>query len=813
MNAHTGMQWDETLSNEPNAMNYITVPKTDKLYLGTAQAMPWADSGAHAPDNKVIPSAYIERLFKHAQVEAPGDLGTVRVIEKCLGITEYLDEAVGLLIEQGLFYNDQDGTEKVYDDYDDLCQEADMIVQAFKDDPKLIVTAESMEWLHDARRGAEEDAIKWFYEVTWKDMTAITNTLELYVELILTIGPRFTHEVRVDQQSVFYSMVGGTAGGQLLTAVRQYYHHSTPASVVIAPSLLQTRLAQFFFDTQWPAPYRQDYKDAMEYIFELPKRAAWKTATRQEWVTMVQNKLKKAITRDLPTLEQLLHDALDDSTRLVMEVQTIGDMLLEGEGAAKLPLWNIQEVEGKLARDHGALIASEREEGLDTDEILVKLKARLKQHSTQPTSKVEEGGDEFRGPKPGQMSKALGDKEYTRLEAQYRSVVEDQASTTVDKLSMLGDLLAAKPVLFKAVLFATKGVRMTAYVGGEGSDFLALLHGERHLLELLFGQTLAYDEDKGSVPEDLATFMLSQEEVRRLCDFAWEDLDPLNCCILTLKTEEAGTTFNKHDTRRVYHDSDMITNVADLYGKLFESIGYSKSVTEEEGYSFKGYMMEIKRILKFAMGLPPEEQKGAFRMIDDYVRRAYVAAAASAKRTIYGACPAERRLHAWISAEETVVLELRKTLGALKEHATHRRRMGSIFGNKPVAANLPGYSSVGGTSSGEEGAKKKEKTPKGKDKLETSGKRKGPSPTGSGGGKVTGAIAKKIKKSSVEAKRIFFYADGTYSIGKRNPSKSCTQARTLQHQHKQRMLGGWASAQQAPQRPRAHVPLAHQSLP
>ena len=41
-----------------------------------------------------------------------------------------------------------------------------------------------------------------------------------------------------------------------------------------------------------------------------------------------------------------------------------------------------------------------------------------------------------------------------------------------------------------------------------------------------------------------------------------------------------------------------------------------------------------------------DEQKGAYALIDDMVKRAYLAAAAACKRCVYGLSPADKKLSA-----------------------------------------------------------------------------------------------------------------------------------------------------------------------
>ena len=378
-------------------------------------------------------------------------------------------------------------------------------------------------------------------------------------------------------------------------------------------------------------------------------------------------------------------------------MQTLGDSILSGDEGQKLPFYKVMEIEAHLERFYQATITSEREEGGDTDAILEKLQDRIvaaKGSAKAPAADRDD--DDMRGPKPGQMTRALAEKSYSSLEAKHIDKLRAGGTTNDDRLVMFADNFAAESVIPKAVLLAAKGVRLSVYTGHGGSDYLAILHGERHLLSMYLGQSIAYDHDLGSVPKDLKTFVYDPTETQLTRDFEWEKLDPLNKCLLKLRGEEAGTEFHQYKTANVYHDGDMIRNVSELYGKKFDALGFQRDVPEGKGLSFRQFMSRILRIQKFAVALDTEEQRGAYALIDDYVHRAYEAAAASAKRTIYSASPADKQLASWLGPEEMVVIELEATLKAIGEHATHRRNMGSIFGKKTKAAHLSGFAVAGG---------------------------------------------------------------------------------------------------------------------
>ena len=166
------------------------------------------------------------------------------------------------------------------------------------------------------------------------------------------------------------------------------------------------------------------------------------------------------------------------------------------------------EIEAHLERFYQATITSEREEGGDTDAILEKLQDRIMAaKGSAKVSAADRDDDDIRGPKPGQMTRALAEKSYSSLEAKHIDKLRAGNTTNDDRLVMFADNFAAESVIPKAVLLAAKGVRLSVYTGHGGSDYLAILHGERHLLSMYLGQSIAYDHDLGSVPKDLKTFV------------------------------------------------------------------------------------------------------------------------------------------------------------------------------------------------------------------------------------------------------------------------------------------------------------------
>ena len=82
-----------------------------------------------------------------------------------------------------------------------------------------------------------------------------------------------------------------------------------------------------------------------------------------------------------------------------------------------------------------------------------------------------------------------------------------------DKLEMIKECFGAKTrILPKAVLLATTGSKLSVYTGARGTDFLTLLHGQRHLLGLYLMRSLAYDEVEQEVPTHMRTMTYDENE-------------------------------------------------------------------------------------------------------------------------------------------------------------------------------------------------------------------------------------------------------------------------------------------------------------
>ena len=784
-------------ARDPN--NMIAFPTNGFVHKATANVWIWTRCD-NAEGYHCTPSVHVESCFREAPVEDTNPLAAHCVMTKCLDVPEYLDGALECMTEHGLFHSiDTDGNKSIciYENPHDLALRADQIVIQNKDNPQLMVSAKSFEWLEgfDPQTPLERE-IEWFSRITLKDITERTKNLKIYIDLAWLVGPRSTQLVRTQPGGIFYTMVGGAAGGQLTQAMKAHFYPASQSIAHATPDFLAPRIAEFFINTQWPDPYVKTLDNWSDYAFDLPRRATWHVASRAEWSVIAQSKLPFALRANLPTLAMVFEDYLDEPAKLVREVEALGDMVLPGSDRDKQPLQRIEVVERRLAKDFAELISGERDNDAATEDIVDKLKERLRAvKASEKGTGDADSSDAIIGPKAGQMARALAEHSYTRLETKHTPTLEKQNASFDELLTMVGDNFAAKCVLTKAVILATKGTRMAPYIGSNGSDYLAMLHDKKHMLAAYLGQSIAYDADLGEVPTEFRTYAYDERDTINTRDCEWDKLEPLNRCVLVVKGREAGTTFKHHDPRNVYHDGDMLTHIMDLYGKKFEALGFPRDVAKEEGLSFRGFMALIKKLQVFAMALATDEQRAAHAAIDSFVLRGYKAAAANFKRIIYGASPADKHLRAWLPAEESVVIELQQAIEIIKDTTTFRRHSAGIFGQPAQAATLAGYAvtkapsgkgnagnaqtsdgQAGGSQAGGKAKKGKKRgsdgQPKGAPSQSGGGSnnsRKGPAVGSSQpSGKAKANASQPSSKAVV--KRIFPYEDGAFSIGKRRGS-------------------------------------------
>ena len=156
MTSKHGAQWDEYRAgrNVPDPRNLISFPKDGPIYQSTCKAIHERTVADDDDDFMNVPSVHIERFFKYAAVRNPAALNRAddRVLVRCLGIKEYLDDGLDYLLDEGCFeVQDDDGNwvPYVYDSVEDLYEEVDAVVLKSPDCPQLMVDDKSWDWLQD----------------------------------------------------------------------------------------------------------------------------------------------------------------------------------------------------------------------------------------------------------------------------------------------------------------------------------------------------------------------------------------------------------------------------------------------------------------------------------------------------------------------------------------------------------------------------------------------------------------------------------------------------------------------------------------
>ena len=769
MQATSDLKFDETRGGAAHPSNMISCPVTGVVYLSTHKVFPWTDASQGA--FKIIPSIHLERLIGKCKAKPEDFEGPMKmVLTHCLD-EAFIESAFDELIVQGAFTEeDENGNEITfeYDDINTLISEINKILEEMKDAIEFLPGPASTEWLNGFNDRQKDAPVKWFSQLSWSSLIRVTGDLTLIMDLKLALGDHGLEDARVDPAGTCFNLIGGgQPGGLLCAAVKKFYQPAGQAQVGVDPGFLLDRIPGFLAESAWPEPYDVHFVDPKMYTMDISRRAALPSATRAELAPLLQDRLPLAIQLSLGTLHAVYEDWYSTPTHLAREVQLIGDLLLPGDDNGKMTLQRIKAVDELLENQYGGLIQSEVDAGATTAELHAKLLERARHSRATGRAELppEETNDKMRPPKVTQITRATSMKEYTRVELTYTPVLRSASATKDEKLEAIREGFGSNSMVILAVLLEAKGARINMYLSANGADFLTLIHAERHLCALYFGQSVAFDEDTDEVPEQLKTFHLEEKTVTLLSNFEWDKIDFLNDVILKVRGAEAGTTFQKANVKKLYHDTTRLLEVQDIIGKLFESIGYPRVVKSASGFSFRSFIGALLKIQKAAVALPPDEQKSALEMIDRFVLEGLQAAMALGKRTIYGPNPADAQLYVWLAADEKVAIELNELLEAMKDVAAFRRKTGGIFSGKPAAAKLLGFE-LGGKQTPDDGdggggIKKggKQKNKKGKKNPGPGGKT--PVQTGGGGGG-----AKTVGSQVVKA-RVIPYANGDFSIGAR----------------------------------------------
>eukprot|EP00966_Prymnesium_polylepis_P003114 71417-Prymnesium_polylepis.1 len=262
-----------------------------------------------------------------------------------------------------------------------------------------------------------------------------------------------------------------------------------------------------------------------------------------------------------------------------------------------------------------------------------------------------------------------------------------------DVLQMLAEVLQADSVLPKAVLVAPKNSKISVYT--RTSEFLDCLKDYRTSMTMFLGQSLAFVEEDGEVPDHMEHFVYSESEFELLCAGEWQKMDPLHHVLLALLGTEGGVEFATHDVKKLYHHGGMIDLLIKHASKLWWAIGYARQVDAAKGLTYSGFMRKLQQLHERSLAMEPESGARMHALIDELAARGHCRAAVNWNLIVHGSSPADRKLGPWLPASEPLLKEIDDLLKELKESAKFHQRTQGVFRPKPQAPMMPGFEKQG----------------------------------------------------------------------------------------------------------------------
>eukprot|EP00966_Prymnesium_polylepis_P060419 1402134-Prymnesium_polylepis.1 len=467
---------------------------------------------------------------------------------------------------------------------------------------------------------------------------------------------------------------------------------------------LRKRVPEFLMETRWTFPYDLEFYSIEAYSFDLAARARWNQATRSEWPSLVMSKIDRATAR-LPTLRKLLHSIIGHPAAIIRELHVVGDAMLGGDTAQKLPLLKLDDIERRLNDEYDALIQGRYDAGDATGEItrrLIKMLVPPKEEEKQDDKSAEGPTYGLLAPKRAAVRKATADRSFVELESRWMSRLQSGEMTGEDTLELLDACFQSGSVLPIAVLIATPGISLNAYY--TESDFLNLLKDKRDNMRHYMGQGLAYDNEEDEVPEGLHTFAWNERQFDLFCQLEWGKLDPVNHIMLALKSKETTAKYAKHLLAGIYRDAAKVNDVREMLGKLFQHVGFPPTVPTVQGVSYDGFMKLILKLVKSTIGMDDESSRTTFEEVEAYMEEGFRAAAKRFAVKVYGAQLAGVSLGPWVEADSPVLVDLRESVQAVKDINRLVRRLPGRFGGGKTVSGLAGYDTVATTNAGNSGA-------------------------------------------------------------------------------------------------------------
>ena len=700
----TDVTFDEDFGNTPTPECHFSIARSDDLFVATEHIIPWGTPEDGDNTRAICPTISLERGLRKAPVPDPTAIRQTRFLTNCLS-ADYVSGAYSALKDNGLLEDPEDEDPDaiyVFPDYYTFIKRCDKTMEAAKDEPAVQVDQDSWDTFEDFRAGG---AGRWLYDQRLQQLTEITFDLTLYVAASEICGPRALAADRDHHESQLSMVAGRTAAdrGQLAETMVHYYFKEQGGAV--GHGFITPRLAEFLHETQYDDLWEVVSHDPTFYAIHLGDRGQLETASRARGMQIVRPRIVHALPRMAP-LDLLLADVADQPAVLVREVQTLGEAVLGGQRKEQSPFSAMQAILDYLNDDRhrfADFISAKRQAGMGSADLVRDLTRAV---AAQVRGEEKDADDDLRShadfehiapPKPGQVKKALRGPAYIELESTYFKKLQSGVITPAEVCTMMTDCFEAETVLTNAVLLAAPAAKLSLYT--KDSDFLALLKDYARL-DLYMAQTLLYDTEEEEVPVARRDVTWDKGQVDLLRQGKWSPkggLDPLNHVILFVRGHEAGTKFAKHDTARLYRDGELLRQLIEHNSKVYGAIGYPPSISKAAGVTYSGFIGKLQRLLTRALALEsgtsgePGPREKMLKQIDDFAEEGHVIAAAGYMRTVYGACPDERKLGAWIEAAEPILARMDTLLTALKTHVKiHEESMG-VFAKERKAEMLPGF--------------------------------------------------------------------------------------------------------------------------
>ena len=300
------IDYDEDQGNPARPECMISIARTEELYEMTEKVFPWELPADGDDTRRVTPLAYLESMTRRAPIDNTADLSRVPVLTRCLHLHDFVAPTISLMMENGLGENDADEDDDliVFDTLDDLYDRCDFVMNSVKDDPTVLVQEASFD--HYEGLSAGHARLQWLSDYSVQHLVAKTADLTLYDDSNLILGARGLDASRMDAGTQLRMVAGSNTGGLLAAALREFLGMD---SEVEAESLVD-QIPEFLLGTKWESPYNISFSTLKEYALDVPRRAKWQRATREEGATIARTKIVQALPK-LATTHQIFLDVKD----------------------------------------------------------------------------------------------------------------------------------------------------------------------------------------------------------------------------------------------------------------------------------------------------------------------------------------------------------------------------------------------------------------------------------------------------------------------------------------------------------------------